>query len=1234
MSEIKFDLSARDTVTGRFKSARQELARLGKTASTTAAQSKLAAASLKQLRADATAAGMGLKSTATPAIKQSAESLRNLEVRARAANLQLVNTRGVMGLTASGANAFTRAATRATAAIGFISPTAATASAQLIGLTNASAGATLAIGALAIGAIALGGVLFKSSQAAIEFESSFRGIRKTVDATEQEYAVLEKANRNLAKSLGENVNEINAIGQAAGQLGVAIGDLAAFEKIVIELASASDIGAKSAAFSFGGLIEVLDLTIKDLDNLTDEIVALGNSFAATESEIVGFMNRISGAGAVLKIPAQDLAAIATAFAALRIPAEAGGTAVQKVFLAMQKAAVAGGEELRVFSKLLNITAESFQDLIRNDPTAAFLKFVNALGRSGEEAQLWLEALGLNNERTRRAFLTAAASGDLLNRTLEEGAAAYKEGTARTEEFEKALAITKGQLRLAGAAFADLAISIGNVLLPFINEAASAAVLLSEALVQVGKAAAIASDGLDKLGGPAGKLALAALVVKAPVPGARVAAGALVLAAGIEAIGASSAETILSLKGLDKEIDRVRASLEGVTGLDLEFAGVKELVDIVAELSGIAPESFAEFVDLVDNLGNAADEAASSSSTLSSELAGSLAPSIGDITDKANEARDALFAMFKKPTREEKQLELVVNRLKQQALALQTQLAPLTEAQQAQLDHLNKSLIPSAQRLLSVEKLYGDELSILAELEHGELLTRRELAAATSSQAEEVRGLTSALGDATTTGAGTTVAIDINTDSARAALDALFETGGLLARTQFAMSVDAIGHEQAIAAVQALIDTGQFLAAQDFAAQVRVTGVEEAILRLQLLGEALDLVTRMAIEFRIGVLGQKRPVVPTALPTFQQDPNLFAGPDAQSFLDTAKAAEKAKKEIDPFKDGIITLAEAIEFGISKTEAATGELAFSLFELRSRLFRVTVETIKLARAERQRQDSARVLIDLAELELERTKVLREQAIELRKLAITVEQAGLASNVESFRFAMVALGEEFRKAEESTLEFLSRLTNAAQSALRTRFDALFNRPTQEEAQANLMLAHLRRQRILLLRGGADDSRLSAIDAEIERIEQSNELRRAEQDVLRAQADLADRTLLSDRERIWWSAVLISFIEKQSRVTDVLNTALALETLAHLRARDALDEFIDALQTAPGRLPQAAASFSQPLLANKTALAPNFSVEVNVAGQSREEILAVVARELERQFDAANIGSSTVSSGTFIPS
>lgn len=74
-----------------------------------------------------------------------------------------------------------------------------------------------------------------STKAAIDFESAFAGVRKTVDATEEEFAELEKGIRQMSTELPASATEIAGVVEAAGQLGIKTKDILEFTKVMIDL---------------------------------------------------------------------------------------------------------------------------------------------------------------------------------------------------------------------------------------------------------------------------------------------------------------------------------------------------------------------------------------------------------------------------------------------------------------------------------------------------------------------------------------------------------------------------------------------------------------------------------------------------------------------------------------------------------------------------------------------------------------------------------------------------------------------------------------------------------------------------------------------------------------------------------------------------------------------------------------------------------------------------------------
>jgi TP901 family phage tail tape measure protein len=320
----------------------------------------------------------------------------------------------------------------------------------------------------------LAGLGLAAGKAFIDFESSFAGIRKTMDLTEAEFGRLAQANRDMAKTLPVSVNELNRIGELAGQLGIrGVANVLKFEDTIAKLAVTTDLTADQAALAFAQISNVLQLPQDQIDRLGSTIVDLGNNFATTESRIVDFTQRIAGAGKIAGLTAGDVAGIGAAFASMGVEAEAGGSAVQKVLISMLGAVSQGNEELDVFALTAGMTASEFAAAFQQDAAGAFASFVEGLGRQGDAAIGTLEELGLQDQRLIRAFLGAAGAGDLLRQAIDRGNIAFIENTALTDEAAKRFETAASQLTVFWNRLKDVAITLGAALVPALTSALDA-----------------------------------------------------------------------------------------------------------------------------------------------------------------------------------------------------------------------------------------------------------------------------------------------------------------------------------------------------------------------------------------------------------------------------------------------------------------------------------------------------------------------------------------------------------------------------------------------------------------------------------------------------------------------------------------------------------------------------------------------------------------------------------------
>lgn len=373
------------------------------------------------------------------------------------------------------------------------------------------AGATLTgFGAASLGALGL------ATKAAMDWESSWAGVQKTVDGTAPQMAELEAGLRGLARELPSSHAEIAAVAEAAGQLGIATPNVLGFTRTMIDMGEATNLSAEEAATSLARFMNVMGTSQTDVGRLGASVVGLGNNFATTESEIVAMSQRLSGAGAQAGLTEGDVMGMAAAMSSVGIEAEAGGSAMSQTMKRIGKAVDEGGESLSLFAQVSGMSAEQFSTAWNSDPAMALDAFINGL--SGVESQGMttngvLTELGITGIRESDSLLRlSAAAGQgadgmsLLAEAVQMGNDEFGKGSALIEEAAKRYETAESKIAMAKNALVDAGISIGGVFLPAIADVADRVAGLAGAFADL---PAPVHGAIGALGGIAGVGALAA-----------------------------------------------------------------------------------------------------------------------------------------------------------------------------------------------------------------------------------------------------------------------------------------------------------------------------------------------------------------------------------------------------------------------------------------------------------------------------------------------------------------------------------------------------------------------------------------------------------------------------------------------------------------------------------------------------------------------------------------------------
>ena len=309
-------------------------------------------------------------------------------------------------------------------------------------------------------------------KAAIDYESAFAGVKKTVDETATvSYQKLSDGIRQMAKELPASAVQIANVAEVAGQLGIKADDILKFSRTMIDMGESTNLSAEDAATAIAKIANILGLTSDDYSRFGASVVDLGNNFATTEKDIVEMTNRLAAGGKLAGLTAPEILGLATAMSSVGIEAEAGGTAMTQTLTAIGNAVSLttkdSADDLALIAKVAGTTSEEFQQAWKEKPAEAlqsFIKGLNTAHEKGANVDAILMKLGMTGVRQGNMLKSLALSSDKMSAAVQRSNQAWKENTALTNEANKRYETTESQLKMFRNQLTDIAIEFGGPLI--------------------------------------------------------------------------------------------------------------------------------------------------------------------------------------------------------------------------------------------------------------------------------------------------------------------------------------------------------------------------------------------------------------------------------------------------------------------------------------------------------------------------------------------------------------------------------------------------------------------------------------------------------------------------------------------------------------------------------------------------------------------------------------------------
>ena len=320
----------------------------------------------------------------------------------------------------------------------------------------------------AASAAALGGI----AKTAIDFESAWTGVTKTVDGTDEELAQVREGILKLASATGTSSSEIAGVAEAAGQLGVGVKDVTEFTETMVRLGDSTNLAAGDAATAIAQFYNIMNQDLSTVDRFGAALVDLGNNSATSESKIMDMASRIAGSASQIGLTSQQVLALATSLSSVGIEAEMGGSAISTIMTNIDKEVALNGKHLKTWASTAGMSSKEFKKAWETDTMSAIQAVVKGMGEVKDEGgnlNVLLEELGVKNIRQTDTMKRLSNASDLLTNSLQIANTAWEENSALTTESDKRYDTTAAKLGQVKETLKEVAIDLGEVMLPIIKD---------------------------------------------------------------------------------------------------------------------------------------------------------------------------------------------------------------------------------------------------------------------------------------------------------------------------------------------------------------------------------------------------------------------------------------------------------------------------------------------------------------------------------------------------------------------------------------------------------------------------------------------------------------------------------------------------------------------------------------------------------------------------------------------
>lgn len=328
------------------------------------------------------------------------------------------------------------------------------------------------------GLAAMAGVTMAGKQAVqayADMDSAMANTQKFTGMTREEVELLNEEFKKMdTRTSREGLNEL---AQAAGRLGKnSVEDVMGFVRAGDIIGVAMDELGAEAPQIISQLAGIFNLegklgTEKAMLSVGSAINTLSQNCAAGAPNLVDFASRLGAIANSTNMSMDEMLAFGALLDDQKVSIEKSSTAIQGVITKMYA-------DPATFAKKVGLNVQEFTDALKRSSTEGIMMFVDALSKMDSMQQAaTLKDLGTAGAGVVQTFQTLAGKTELLQKQMATSKLAFADATSATEEFNVQNNTVQADLDKAKKGFNEMAVSLGEKLLPAMKYSISSTSML-------------------------------------------------------------------------------------------------------------------------------------------------------------------------------------------------------------------------------------------------------------------------------------------------------------------------------------------------------------------------------------------------------------------------------------------------------------------------------------------------------------------------------------------------------------------------------------------------------------------------------------------------------------------------------------------------------------------------------------------------------------------------------------